>query len=346
MRPVTDHPRGLVASGAAVARRYPRVLIALALALALALTVYVVTFLPPRAGSPRVTASVLPAELVVHLETPGPPVTWNQPAALALVGGRKFVLDTGNDRILEIDDAGTIRNTLDGAEDEQLILDSPMAIVSDDQNLYVANSGASEILVLTPAGEVVNRIELTKVRPTDDGLPRPISLAITGDGQLLVSDARNHRVLRYDLSGQLLEAIGAGGRESGTRGFNTPGGIALDGEGNIYVVDILNGRVVELSPDGTFLRQIGELGDTAGTFSRPKDVAVDDVGNIYVSDSLLKAVQAFSPEGEYLGFIGRQKANDRSAGSLFQAPAGLEVDGDTLYVMDRVLGLFVFDIRP
>lgn len=344
---MSDRLRGLVASGVAEARRHHLgVFVALALVLALAVIVYVVTFLPPRAESPRVAASALRAELLVHLETPAPPVTWNQPVALALVGERKFVLDTGNDRILEIDDAGTITNILGGAGDKRLALDDAMAIASDDQYLYVANSGASEILVLTPAGEVVKRIQLTKTRPTDDGLPRPIGIAITGEGQLLVSDARNHRVLRYDLSGQLLQAIGAGGRESGTRGFNTPGGIALSDAGNIYVVDILNGRVVELSLDGTFLRQIGELGDTAGTFSRPKDVAVDDVGNIYVSDGLLKAVQAFSPNGDYLGFVGRENLGDRSSGSLFRAPAGVTVDGDMLYVMDRFQGLFVFDIRP
>ena len=115
---------------------------------------------------------------------------------------------------------------------------------------------------------------------------------------------------------------------------------------NIYVVDILNGRVVQLSPDGAFLGQFGELGDTAGTFSRPKEVAIDATGKVYVSDGLLAAVQVFGPQGEYLGFIGREEPGDSDSGSLSRAPAGLKVAGDTLYVVDRFLGLFAIQVLP
>jgi len=219
-----------------------------------------------------------------------------------------------------------------------------MAIASDGQFLYVANSGARQILVLTPAGEVTKSIELEKVEESDSDRPRPIGIAVSPLGELLVTDADNNRLLRYDADGHLLKVMGEGRRGAGTNGFNTPAGVALDGRGNAYVVDMLNGRVVELSPDGTFLRELGGLGDSGGTFSRPKDVALDDDGNIFVSDGLLAAVEVFSPDGRYLGFVGREKPSDPKSGSLFQAPAGLEIVGDRLYVVDRFAGLFVFRI--
>jgi len=93
------------------------------------------------------------------------------------------------------------------------------------------------------------------------------------------------------------------------------------------------------------LRQLGELGDSGGTFSRPKDVALDADGNIYVSDGLLAAVEVFSPEGRYLGFIGREEPSDAKSVSLFQAPAGLKIVDDRLYVVDRFAGLFIFRIQ-
>ncbi|MDP2948245.1 MAG: hypothetical protein Q8P22_01740 [Chloroflexota bacterium] len=326
-------------------------LVALGLVALLGLVVYLVAFFPQRASNPRVTTSVFQAALMEHLQAPQPldgqpPITWNQPAGMAVLHGTRFVLDTGNDRILELDDAGAVRAIIDRTIDERVALQGPMAIASDGEYLYVANSGAHQILVLTPAGQVVKAIDLANPEAPDGVPPRPIGLAVAANGDILVSDAASHRVLRYDPDGRLLQAIGAGKRESGTKGFNTPGGIAIDAAGNIYVVDILNGRVVQLSPDGAFLGQFGELGDTAGTFSRPKEVAIDATGKVYVSDGLLAAVQVFGPQGEYLGFIGREEPGDSDSGSLFRAPAGLKVAGDTLYVVDRFLGLFAFQVLP
>jgi DNA-binding beta-propeller fold protein YncE len=109
----------------------------------------------------------------------------------------------------------------------------------------------------------------------------------------------------------------------------------------VYVVDTLNGRVVKLSPEGDFLAQFGELGDTAGALARPKGVAVDDAGRVFVSDGLRAALEVFGADGEYLGMIGRRTPEDASSGSIFQAPAGLRIAEDTLYVTDRMSGLVI-----
>ena len=98
------------------------------------------------------------------------------------------------------------------------------------------------------------------------------------------------------------------------------------------------------SPSGAFVAQFGELGDTAGALARPKGVVVDSEGNVFVSDGLLAAVQVFSPRGEYLGVIGRKDPTDPASGSLFQAPAGLWLEDERLYVMDRLAGLITLDL--
>ena len=329
-------------------RRRVDLLAALIVVCALALAALAVALIPQDVPGPEISARVYPARLAHHLGNPSAHVqpsggAWNQPSDIVALGGRWFVLDMGNDRILELNGDGAVLQILDQQRDGRLALRGAMAIASDGRHLYVANSGAAQVLVLTPEGGVVGTFPVGGVE--GDSLPaRPIGLAVGGNGDFLVSDAANQRVLRYDGEGRLLWAAGSGRRAGGEEGFNTPGGLALDQAGNLYVADILNGRVVKLAPDGTFLGQYGRLGDTAGTLARPKDVAIDAAGNIYVSDGLLAAVQVFGPSGEYRGFIGLKDPADRGSGALFRAPAGLAIAGRNLYVVDRFASVFVMEL--
>jgi len=329
-------------------RRRVDLLAAVILACAVISAALAVALIPQDVPGPELSARVYPARLARHLGNPSAHLqpsggVWNQPSDIVALGGRWFVLDSGNNRILELNREGAALQVLDQRRDGRLTLRGAMAIASDGQYLYVANSGAAQVLVLTPEGGVVETFPVGGVE--GDSLPaRPIGLAVGGNGDFLVSDAANQRVLRYNGEGRLLWAAGSGRRAGGEEGFNTPGGLALDQAGNVYVVDILNGRVVKLAPDGTFLGQYGRLGDTAGTLARPKDVAIDAAGNVYVSDGLLAAVQVFGPSGEYRGFIGLKDPADRGSGALFRAPAGLAIAGRNLYVVDRFASVFVMEL--
>jgi DNA-binding beta-propeller fold protein YncE len=259
-----------------------------------------------------------------------------------VVEGRVFVLDTNNGRILELDAEGRVINTLDSSLDPHLAVTGAMAMASHGGKLYIANSLAGSILVVSPSGQVEKNISLQA--NSGEKKPRPIGVAVNEAGDILVADPDNHYLHLFSREGQVVFSLGTGKRDSGQYGFNSPGAVTADREGNWYAVDMLNYTVKKYSPSGEFLLSLGEAGDTTGTFSRPKAVAVDQVGNIYVSDGLLAAVEVFSPEGVYLGFIGREDPTDRNSESLFKAPQGLKIEGNKLYVMDRFDGLFVFDL--
>jgi DNA-binding beta-propeller fold protein YncE len=342
--------KGQAPEGMAARSPRPKVdlLAVLILACAVAAAALVVAVLPRDLPGPELSARVYPARLARHLESPPLYVLpygaeWNQPSDIAVIGGRWFVLDTGNNRILELDGEGTVLQVLDSQRDGRLALRGAMALASDGRYLYVANSGAAQVLVLTPEGGLVRAFPLGGVEG-DSSPARPIGLAVDSNGDFLVSDAANQRVLRYDGEGRLLWAAGSGRRAGGDEGFNTPAGLALDRAGNVYVADVLNGRVVKLAPDGRFLAQYGRLGDTAGALARPKDVAIDAAGNVFVSDGLLAAVQVFGPTGAYRGFIGLKDPSDRGSGALFRAPAGLAIAGSNLFVVDRFASVFVLDL--
>ena len=283
-----------------------------------------------------------PAEVLQTMQQPSGD-TWLMPASAVPVAGAIFVVDTGKDRLLELGQDGRVAAAIGAASTNGLELQQPMALSSDGQRLLIANSMASEVVVLDLSGTVEKVIRLEPLA-VGEGAPRPIGVAVTREGGIVVSDAANHRVLILDGEGQLVKTVGTGRRASGSDGFNVPGALAVDSAGNIYVVDTLNGRVVKMSADGRFLAQFGERGKTAGTLSRPKGVAVDGEGRVFVSDGLLAAVEVFGPDGRYLGVIGRKTPENPALGSMFEAPAGLWLTGDTLYVADRFAGLIVLKL--
>jgi DNA-binding beta-propeller fold protein YncE len=290
----------------------------------------------------RVSQMVYPNALAWRLSAPADGA-WLMPAAAVTVGDDIFVLDAGNNRILKMDKGGHVAARFDSTSSPPLSLHMPIALATDGRRLAVANSLAPDVLVLDLSGRVQAALPL---RAGDGGLtPRPIGVALAPNGDIVVSDADNHRVSRLDSSGAVLWTAGTGARAGGADGFNVPGALALDGAGNIYVADTLNGRVVELSAGGAFVRQFGRLGDAAGTLSRPKGVAVDRDGRVFVSDGLLAAVEVFAPDGAYLGLIGRSNPGDPASGSVFVAPAGLSLQDGWLLVTDRFAGVIAFDLR-
>ena len=297
----------------------------------------------PEGESRPVSAKVWQATLALHVDI-DPSQQADQPADVALLGGKMFVVDTGHGRLLEVGADGKSFHVLDDQVDPKLVLSAPMAAVSSQGQLYVADSSAGRVLVVAPSGTVSRVISLAKGNSADALPPRPIGIVAWSDGSFAVSDANNHRLIKYGADGNLLWTVGSGTPATGDNGFNVPGGLALDMDGNVYVVDILNAQVKKYSVDGTFLSAFGESGDTAGRFSRAKAVAVDDAGNIYVSDGLGAAVQVFDQAGSYLGLVGRKDPADQNSDSLFQAPHGLKIVDSKLYVVDRYAGLFVFDL--
>ncbi len=322
--------------------------LALAVALIVAAGAVIAVLFPPIEGtstgipvSRKVSELVYPASVVREMAQPADG-KWLLPAAVATAGDATFVLDTGNNRILKLDEAGRVVALLDATSDQRLDLRQPMAMATDGQRLFVANSLAAQVLVVSASGQV------EKVLPLEGGAggktPRPIGVAAGSDGSLIVSDADNHQVLFLDSNGRTVRSVGTGTRAGGREGFNVPAALTLDAAGNVYVVDTLNGRIVKLSPEGAFLGEFGRLADTAGSLARPKGVAVDAAGRVFVSDGLQAAIEVFGPDGTYLGVIGRRNPEDPQAGSVFEAPGGLSLTGDRLNVIDGVAGLITLQL--
>lgn len=263
----------------------------------------------------------------------------NQPADLAITHGRVFVLDTLNNRVLEIDKTGKTIRKIDAGSDPRISLHSPMGIASFGENLYIADTLGQQVVIVTIDGIFQQAIPMLK-NPGDVKEPRPIGIAVNKEGEFIVADADNHRVIMFNAAGKEVKAIGTGRKESGNKGFNIPGGVAYGNDGSFYVVDIMNSRVQEFNRDGEFVKRVDNTKEIH--LGRPKYVAVNSEGSILVSDGLLGVIHMFDKKGKYKGVVGKQKGTNKAI-TIFEAPAGIKSDGSRLYVIDRFAGLYIFE---
>lgn len=207
-------------------------------------------------------------------------------------------------------------------------LNEPLAVDIHRGNVYIADSGAARIAIVSHGK--VSSIAV----PTGDTLAQPSGIRVLDNGDILVSDAANHRVVQIRPDGGVVRIIGTGLKEDTNIGLDAPSGVTVDSKGDIYIADTMNARIQKFSPEGKYLATYGKLSDSPAKLSRPVSVAVDNGGHIYVADSKKNAIFTFSQDDKLLGFIGNP-ANERNASNdVFGELAGIIVFEDRLFVAD------------
>jgi DNA-binding beta-propeller fold protein YncE len=174
-------------------------------------------------------------------------------------------------------------------------------------------------------------------------LSAPRALAIGPEGERVIADTNNHRIVVLDANGGFVRTFGslcklsdnvgcvdpdgAGPLAVGDGQLNEPWGVAVDQTGAIFVADTWNGRIQVFGRNGQFLRKWGafnttngELGDAYSLFG-PRGLAVDQAGNLLVADTGNKRIIQFSPDGALVAQIG----GGGVIGGRFEEPVGVAV---------------------
>lgn len=197
----------------------------------------------------------------------------------------------------------------------------------------------------------------------DLGLNAPRDVAVAPNGNRVIADSGNQRIVIADQAGNYISSFGRScelsrGEEGGCvdpdgdgplalgdgqfgpfgEGADGMWGVAVDQDGEIYVADTWNGRIQVFDSQGNFLRKWGTFGSTNGELGNhlalfgPRGIAIDAVGNLLVADTGNKRIIQFTPNGDLVSQVG----GGGVIGGRFEEPVGVSVDPTTgsVYVAD------------
>jgi sugar lactone lactonase YvrE len=292
----------------------------------------------------------------------------SEPTAVAAHGGKLFVVDNGNRRILVYDapDASLAADAVIGQADMVSLIaqsasatgigagDSGLA-VDDSGRLHFADNSNHRVLRFTPpfanghaADLVLGQPDLTTsslAATSATSLAFPLGIAFDPAGNLLVADGGNSRVLRYAAplaTGMAASGVigqpdfGAGTFGTSATKLRLPKGLATDRVGNLVVVDAGNARL--LGFDRPFAFALDPAGDLDGD-GIPNAVEPGESRDPYAKDNDIFAGPPPGPRlfamQQYRDFLGREGDPDGVIGWT-----GLVTTGtySRLQVIDAFLG--------
>lgn len=261
-------------------------------------------------------------------------------------GGRIYVADTQNSRVVVFDKDGTYRSEfggfgiakpLDGAKMtwKPGLLDYPTDIAVDSRNgdVYVADFFNDSISAFTSEGKFLRRFPDPN-KPTgrggsgSGGLGIAVTSLTVRDGKVYATDT--YQVLVFSTGGKLLKQFGQPGLDPGM--LDHPNGIAADTRGNIYVSDSNHNRVTAYDSDGKVLWTTGvRVSDlrkeTDNPFVLPRGLTVLRDGSIVVSDPLGQQLVKIDEDGKVIATYGVRGAE----------PGQLNFPNDVSALKDLVL---------
>lgn len=201
----------------------------------------------------------------------------NLPTALAVnASGNLFIADTANNRVRRVDSItgiitlfagdGSAAYNGDGIPATLASLSAPQGIAIDSSGyVYISDTGHSLVRKIVSGNiQIVAGMAGTAGYSGDGGsaisaaLDLPTGLALTGNGNLYISDSGNARI-RGVSAGTITTLAGNGtagllgdGEPASTAEINAPGGLALDPDGNLYLADSGNNQVRLISNGANF----------------------------------------------------------------------------------------------
>lgn len=215
-------------------------------------------------------------------------------------------------------------------------LSFPVGIdIGPDGNLYVVNTGTSEIVVLDPAGREVRRWggpgtgegQFLFERNPADPLNNAGGVAVAPDGSVYVADMVNDRIQQFSAEGRFVRAWGGHGPADGQ--FLEPFDVDIGPDGSVYVVDDERDDIQRFSAEGDWLETIGRHGTGDGEMDFTGGISVDAMGMILNADFGNQRIQAWDDTGAFLW---------SRAG--FQEPVDVAMDMDgRVYVADAGQGV-------
>ncbi|HCV26982.1 MAG TPA: peptidyl-alpha-hydroxyglycine alpha-amidating lyase family protein [Dehalococcoidia bacterium] len=172
------------------------------------------------------------------------------------------------------------------------------SLAVDGDRVYVFNRGNRPVIILDTAGNYIDS--------WGEGMfNSPHGITVAPDGNLFLTDNRDHVVHKTDKAGNVIFTLGTPGEpcewQSGGM-FNRPTNVAVQPSTGVFFVSdgYGNSRVHKFDPDGTHITSWGEPGTGPGQFSLPHNIQMIGDDRVAVCDRENFRVQVFTTEGEFI----------------------------------------------
>lgn len=219
----------------------------------------------------------------------------NGPDGIALDrAGNVFVVDRGHDQILKLSPAGKVLTAFGGFPAHAFDEGGHVAI-GRRGNIYGVAAAPDLIRKFSPRGKLIASWHRGPGSGRNEW-NQPEQIAVDGQGDLVIDDFRNVRILTLSPTGQAVRAFNAVPNEP--LKLASTSSIAVGHDDNIYVADYQLHRVQEFDRQGHLL---ATLGNTPGNIlfeKAPNSIAIDGQGHLYATDGL--NVVKFSRKGKLL----------------------------------------------
>ena len=252
----------------------------------------------------------------------------NYPGGVAIdPAGNVYVADSGNSRVQLFDRTGRFLRQIGGfgfgagqfGRPQDIVATGLDVFVTDPQNRNVQrfDRGLNLVATLPSVGRDSGNVGT-------DLFARPWGIAVSGLGDLYITDSDSDEIVRLSSSGDVVARFGGFG--DGTGRLRQPTGIVVDASGRVYVADSGNGRIAVFDAFGGFLDAYGE-----GELRGPRGLCIDSSRRLIVADTENDRIAVFAVTGELL--LTHGVAGD-GTGS-FSNPLSVAVNGNgSIYVAD------------
>ena len=193
--------------------------------------------------------------------------------------GDIFVLDPGNDKILEFDRTFKYRT-------------SYTCVVEGEEGEILANFRGDTVFVLDCQTGTVRELgsdgRLKKLPNMPEVSVGATSMAVTQDGGILIGTP-NASILEFSPSGRFQGILGA-------EDFSNVTDIAVKDDGTLFVIDNKDKEIEVYDRHRWLRKRFGGKGKLDGQFQNPFRIGIDGEGNFYAFDNKRYCIQKFKAD--------------------------------------------------
>lgn len=252
-------------------------------------------------------------------------LTLNNPQAIAInPEGQVFVVDTGNNRVIQFDQHGKFIYSVGGFGWEKEQFDQPLDISAKiGLDIFVADFNNQRIERYDKNLNYISSFYSDPLASPDLQFGFPSSVDISKHGELFICDNENNRVLKINSFGE--PEFSFGDFNWGEGKLEHPVRVEVTPWDQVLVVDDATSEIVVFDYYGNFIARFGK-----DTLKKPRGLAIDNFKQIFVADTGNHRVVLFDRNYRVIFSWGKR---GKKLGA-FNQPADVALFQEKIYVLD------------